>query len=97
MASVITFVAGLVNQATKVLLEIDELSTEKLPDGRLRVVFVTSGVHPTLAQIKTVVWSILGLPVQMPDEVTVEELQSGSLVKRYRVTVVLKPVLPKII
>jgi hypothetical protein len=97
MASVLTFVAGLVNQTVKVFLEIDELSTEKLPDGRLKVVFVTSGVHPTLAQIKTVVWSIIGLPVQVPDEVTVEELQSGSVVKRYRVTVILKPILPKIV
>jgi hypothetical protein len=32
----------------------------------------------------------------VPDEVSVEELQSGSVVKRYRVTVILRPVLPKI-
>jgi hypothetical protein len=92
-----TLVAGFINVLTKTMLEIDELSTERLPDGRIRVVFVTSGVHPTLAQIKTAVWSIVGLPVQVPDEVGVEELQSGSLVKRYRVTVVLRPVLPKIL
>ncbi len=91
-----TLIAGFINVLSKTVLEIDELSTEKLPDGRIRVVFVTSGVHPTLAQIKTAVWSIVGLPVQMPDEVAVEELQSGSVVKRYRVTVVLRPVLPKI-
>jgi hypothetical protein len=91
-----TLIAGFINVLSKAMLEIDELSTEKLPDGRIRVVFVTSGVHPTLAQIKTVVWSIVGLPVQMPDEVSVEELQSGSVVKRYKVTVILRPVLPKI-
>jgi hypothetical protein len=91
-----TLIAGFINVLSKAVLEIDELSTEKLPDGRIRVVFVTSGVHPTLAQIKTIVWSIVGLPVQVPDEVSVEELQSGSVVKRYRVTVVLRPVLPKI-
>jgi hypothetical protein len=91
-----TLIAGFINVLSKAMLEIDELSTEKLPDGKIRVVFVTSGVHPTMAQIKTVVWSIVGLPVQVPDEVSVEELQSGSVVKRYRVTVVLRPVLPKI-
>jgi len=73
------------------LLEIDETYHERLPDGRLKVVFVTTGVYPDTAKIKTWIWSIFGLPVQKVDECTVEELQSGPLLKRYRVTVVLSP------
>jgi hypothetical protein len=75
------------------LLEVDEVHQERLPDGSLKVVFVTTGVHPTLAQIKTVLWSIFGLPVQLPSEYYVEELQSGTLLKRYKVTVILRPLL----
>jgi len=75
------------------LLQIDEIYEETLPDGRLKVVFLTTGVHPTLTYIKTVLWAVFGLPAQMVDEHTVEELQSGTLLKRYKVTVILKPLL----
>jgi hypothetical protein len=90
----LTFLSYIRNLRT--LGEIDEFSAEKQPDGSLKVAFVTSGVHPTLAQVKTLVWAVLGLPVQVPIEFSVEELQSGLVVKRYKVTVILKNVFPKL-
>jgi hypothetical protein len=80
-----------VAEALEALQEIDEVYQERLPDGRIKVVFVTSGVHPTLAKIKTWLWSIFGVPIQKIDEYHVEELQRGPVIKRYRLTVVLKP------
>jgi len=90
MASVL---AGLINYALGTLMEIDETYHEKLPDGRLKVVFVTSGIKPETAQVKTALWAILGIPVQAVDSVEIEELQTGPIIKRYKVTVILKPLI----
>jgi hypothetical protein len=83
----------LIAQAIGALLEIDELKQERLKDGRLRVVFVTSGVHPDLVGIKTVLWALSAVPPQLVDEVEVEELQKGVIVKRYQVVVTLRPLI----
>jgi len=88
MASII---GSLLSFVVETILEIDEMYHEKLPDGKLKVVFVTTGVHPDVAKIKTWAWAVFGLPVQKVDEVTVEEEQRGSLLKRYKITVVLSP------
>lgn len=81
----------LVVQAMAALFEVDELKQERLPDGKLRVVFVTSGVHPDLVGIKTALWALSAVPPQLVDEVKVEELQRGVIVKRYQVTATLRP------
>lgn len=88
-----TVISAITSFAAEALLEIDEMESIRLPDGRVKVVFVTSGVMPSTAKIKTLLWAVFGLPVQRIDEVTIEELQKGSIVKRYKVTVVLKPAL----
>jgi len=88
MASIISAAIG---TAVNAIFEIDEVHHEKLPDGRLKVVFVTTGVMPDVAKIKTWFWAVFGLPVQKVDECTVEELQSGPVLKRYKITVVLSP------
>jgi hypothetical protein len=93
MSLVSALLAMTFGYAYESLLEIDEVHQERLPDGSLKVVFVTTGVHPTLTQIKTTLWAIFGFPLQLPSEYNVEELQSGPLLKRYRVTVVLRPLL----
>ncbi len=93
MASI---VAAIINFALETLLEIDEVYHETLPDGRLKCVFVTTGVHPDAAKIKTAIWALFGLPVQKPDEIHVETLQAGPVLKRYRITVILKSPLPSL-
>jgi len=79
-------------QTYDAILSIDEVSHEVLPDGRLKVTFVTSGIMPTTAKIKTTIWAIFGVPIQRVDEVNVEELQSGLLLKKYRITAILTPI-----
>ena len=79
-------------QTIAALQEVDEVQQERLPDGRVRAVFVTSGIHPDLAKVKTWLWALFAVPVQKVDECTVEELQSGPLIKRYKITVILKPI-----
>jgi len=87
------FISLAAYQAINTIWEIDETYHEHLPDGRMKVVFVTTGILPTTAKIKTWIWSIFGVPVQKIDEATVEELQAGPLLKRYKITVILTPLL----
>lgn len=86
-----TIVAGML----EALLEIDEMQTEVLPDGSLQVVFVTTGFKPELAEIKTKIWALLGIPAQVVKEVRVEELQAGPIFKRYKITAILEPLFGK--
>lgn len=79
--------------ALESIMEVDEvLPPEQLPDGSIKVTFVTTGLHPSTAKIKTAVWAIAGLPVQAVDSVTIEELQKGTFLTRYRITLILRPV-----
>jgi hypothetical protein len=89
MATVIT---ALISETIEALLEIDETYHEVLPDGRLKVVFVTTGVHPDVAKIKTALWALSAPPIQKVDDVKVEVVQKGPVLKRYRITVVLSPI-----
>lgn len=82
-----------ISASIEALFEIDEVSSEPLPDGRVRVVFVTTGLHPDLAKVKTAIWAMLSPPAQKVDEVKVYEVQRGPIAKRYRVEVVMKPLL----
>jgi len=91
MAFVSTLITWPITQAIAALTEIDEVYQEKLPDGRIKVTFVTTGLYPTLAKAKTWLWAIFGVPVQRIEEFSVEELQKGPILKRYRITVVLSP------
>lgn len=77
------------------LLQIDEVHVEKMPDGSLVVYLLTTGVHPSLAKVKTTLWALLGLPVQAVEEMEIEELQGGIL-KRYKIRVVLRPAWEKL-
>jgi len=90
MASVI---AAIISETLEALMEIDETYHEVLPDGRLKVVFVTTGVIPDTAKIKTAIWALLAPPMQKVDDVQVEVLQKGPLLSRYRITVILSPLI----
>jgi len=75
--------------------EIDEIDYDRLPDGRVRVKLVTTGVHPDLTKIKVALWAFVAPPVQKIDDITVTPLQ-GRVFKRYLVTATLSPVLGKL-
>lgn len=90
-----SMIAAIVNTAISSLFEIDEMETVDLGDDRIQVTFVTTGVMPDTAKIKTVLWAIFGLPVQKVEDVKIYELQ-GNILKRYKVVVTLKPALKAI-
>lgn len=86
-----SLVVNAINSFISALFEIDEVKSEKLPDGRVKVSFVTTGLADPTTKVKTALWALLAPPLQKVDGVNVVELQRGPLAKRYLVEVVLKP------
>lgn len=80
-----------ISSLVSTLLEVDEVSTEPLPDGKVKVTFLTTGINEDLVALKTKVWALLCPPLQRVESVKVYELQRGPLTKRYKVEVVLRP------
>ncbi len=90
--SVIAALSALVGYAWDSIWEIDEMESIKNPDGTITVTFLTTGLHPDTAKIKTLVWALTGLPVQRPEQIEIEELQSGPILKRFKIRVTLRPI-----
>ncbi|MEM1866051.1 MAG: hypothetical protein QXD57_07475 [Ignisphaera sp.] len=87
--------AAIISSILSTIFEMDEVSTEKLPDGRVKVTILTTGVHEETCKIKTAMWALLSPPMQRVDEVKVTELQKGPLYKRYKIEVVLSPLIKR--
>lgn len=85
--------AFLISTALSTLLEIDEVQHEPFPDGRLKTVFITTGVVEDLAALKTRIWALFSPPVQRVESIDIQILQAGPIAKRYRITVVTRPLL----
>ena len=73
------------------VLEMDEIYQERLPDGRLKVVFLTTGISDKLVDVKTRIFALLNLPVQKVDEIKITLDQGGAFFKRYRIEAILSP------
>lgn len=75
------------------LLEIDEVKYDVVGDKTL-VTFVTTGFNPTLTEIKTWIWGILGQPPEALRVTKIDEVRRGPLriLKRYQVECVMPKV-----
>ena len=79
MASVI---AGIMSA----ILEFDEIQTEVTED-KIRYTILTTGVLPKTCELKVLLWSYLAPPVKRLNIVSIEEVESGPIAKRYRIVV----------
>lgn len=86
MASIIS---GLVTS----LLEFDEVSVSRVGD-EVEYTILTTGIMPSVVELKTLIWSYLAPPVKRLEVVSIEEVESGPLTKRYQVVVRGKAVSP---
>lgn len=68
------------------LLQFDEVSATKLPNGEVEYVVLVTGISPSTVQLKTMLWAYLSPPVKRLNVVNVEEIEGGPLFKRYKVT-----------
>lgn len=84
MASVIGALAG-------AFFEIDELEAKKVGDV-VHYTFVTTGIHPTIAEIKTKLWALLAPPVKRLEVLSIKPIEEGPIAKRYKVHVKGSPI-----
>lgn len=78
--------ASIIAGAMSALLEFDEISTEIVGD-KIRYTILTTGVLPRVCELKVLLWSYLAPPVKRLKIVSIEEVESGPVAKRYRIVV----------
>jgi len=79
MASIITGIVGS-------LLEFDEVSTEVTED-KIRYTILTTGMLPKSCELKVLLWSYLAPPVKRLNIISIDEIESGLVTKRYKIVV----------
>lgn len=78
--------ASLVAGVASAILEIDEIEASKHGD-EVYYTFVTTGVNPSLAQIKTKIWALIAPPVKRLEVLAIEPIEVGPITKRYKIYV----------
>lgn len=78
--------ASLVAGLASAIFEIDEIEASKHGD-EVYYTFVTTGVRPNLAQIKTKLWALLAPPVKRLEVLAIEPIEEGPITKRYKIHV----------
>jgi len=79
-------VASIITGMVLTVLEFDEIETVRKGD-EIHYTIVTSGVMPSICELKTLIWSFLAPPVKKLEVVSIEELEHGPIVKRYKIHV----------
>lgn len=79
MASIIGTLAG-------ALFEIDEIDAHRTGD-EVFYTFVTTGILPSLAELKTKLWALIAPPVKRLEVLSIEPIEEGPIAKRYKIRV----------
>ena len=78
--------ASILSSLVKAVLEMDHVSTEVSGDTTIYT-FKTTGLFPSLAEVKAKILSMLDLPFDIPAKVEVEEVKRGPIFKEYLVRI----------
>lgn len=79
--------ASIVSAVVTSLLEFDEIEVRREGDDIIYV-FLTTGVLPSVCELKTLIWSYMAPPIKRLKIESIEEVERGRFgVKRYKVTV----------
>ena len=68
------------------LLEMDHVGVRTEGDKTVYI-FKTTGLVPSLVEAKSKILSVLGLPVDIPEDISVREVKKGPLTKEYLVEI----------
>jgi len=73
------------------LLEMDHIGTEVDPySDEVTYIFKTTGLHPSIAEMKAKILSVLDFPVDIPVNVEIEEAKRGLIFKDMIVRITVK-------
>lgn len=76
--------AFLLSSLASAILEIDEISAVKVGE-EIEYTFLTTGVLPSLAELKTRLWAYMAPPIKRLEVTSIEPLESGPICKRFMI------------
>lgn len=79
--------ASLASAAIGALLEFDEVDVRMLDDNTVEYKILTTGMMPSIIELKTLIWSYLSPPVKRLEVTDVKVVERGMIADRYLVTV----------
>lgn len=85
------YVASILGTAASAIFEIDEIEASRVGD-EVYYTFVTTGILPSLAELKTKLWAYMAPPVRRLEVLSITPLEEGPICKRYEIKVKGKPI-----
>jgi len=79
-------VGSLLSTALSAVLEMDHVGTRVEGDKTIYT-FKTTSFRPTFTEIKAKILSMLDLPVDIPEDVTIREVKRGPVFREYLVDI----------
>ncbi|MFB0543213.1 MAG: hypothetical protein ACETVR_00380 [Candidatus Bathyarchaeia archaeon] len=79
--------ASLASAAISALLEFDEVDVQMIGADRVQYKILTTGLMPSIIELKTLIWSYLSPPVKRLEVTDIKVVERGVIADRYLVTV----------
>ena len=79
--------ASLASAAIGALLEFDEVDVQMLGEDRVQYKILTTGMVPSVIELKTLIWSYLSPPVKRLEITDIKVVERGMIADRYLITV----------
>jgi len=80
-------VASLASAFVSALLEFDEVNVRMLDEDTVEYQILTTGMVPSIIELKTKIWSYLAPPVKRLEVTDIKVVERGIVADRYLVTV----------
>ena len=78
--------ASIISSLATSFLEIDEVGVTK-KGNIVTYTFLTTGILPSIVEIKTKLWALMAPPVKRLEVVSITPVEEGYLAKRYKIVV----------
>ena len=78
--------ASVIVAAAQSFFEIDEVNATKRGDT-IEYTFLTTGILPATAELKTKIWAYLSPPVKRLEIVSIDVIEKGPITKRFKIRV----------
>jgi len=76
----------IISAALSAILEMDHVGT-RVEGDRTIYTFKTTSLIPSLVEMKSKVFSLFDLPMDIPEDITVREVKKGPIFKEYLVDI----------
>lgn len=78
--------ASILGTFASAFFEIDEVEASRV-GNEVYYTFVTTGLGPSVAELKTKLWAYMAPPVKRLEVLSIEPLEEGPVAKRYKIRV----------